>query len=329
MRTRIVLLLVFAAGMGFAGDWSPKLAADYMDSRQKAWVVWPRAQRDGAPCISCHTNVTYLLARPALSKALGEKDPPYEGQLLDSLRRSLERKIDPKSQAIGTEAVFAALFLESDAALDRLWKLQTSEGKNAGAWSWFNTDLEPWEEPESVFYGASLAALAVGRAPGGYASRPSVQPNIDALKTYLRSQQAGQPLQNRLVLAWASTKLPGLLTQAERAEIIRAVESKQQEDGAWTTASLGPWKPRPNAPGSGSNAYPTALAAYLLQESGVPRSNKVVERALSWLRAHQDPKTGSWADVSMNKSYEPDSIPVDFMRDAATGFASLALLAGQ
>jgi hypothetical protein len=32
---------------------------------------------------------------------------------------------------------------------------------------------------------------------------------------------------------------------------------------------------------------------------------------------------------SMNKHYEPDSMQVQFMSDAATGFASLALLAGQ
>lgn len=31
----------------------------------------------------------------------------------------------------------------------------------------------------------------------------------------------------------------------------------------------------------------------------------------------------------MNKHYEPDSMQVQFMSDAATGFASLALLAGQ
>src|SRR5580700_2117448 len=47
------------------------------------------------------------------------------------------------SQAVGVEAIFAALFLapensaSSQAAFDRLWFLQMREGKAAGAWSWF------------------------------------------------------------------------------------------------------------------------------------------------------------------------------------------------
>ena len=43
-------------------------------------------------------------------------------------------------------------------------------------------------------------------------------------------------------------------------------------------------------------------------------------------QSRQDPESGSWAADSMNKKYEPDSIPARFMRDAATAFAALALL---
>ena len=48
---------------------------------------------------------------------------------------------------------------------------------------------------------------------------------------------------------------------------------------------------------------------------------------LDWLRAHQDRETGSWAAESMNHPHDRGSIPEFFMRDAATGFATLALLA--
>ena len=105
---------------------------------------------------------------------------------------------------------------------------------------------------------------------------------------------------------------------------------RQQEDGGWTLEALGPWKPHPNAqPASGSNAYATAWAAFTLEEAGVPKSNARMRRALEWLRRRQDPKTGAWAADSMNKRYEPGSMQVQFMRDAATGYASLALLAAQ
>ena len=50
------------------------------------------------------------------------------------------------------------------------------------------------------------------------------------------------------------------------------------------------------------------------------------ERALAWLEAHQDHQSGYWAAESMNKRHEAGTMPALFMRDAATGFATLALL---
>ena len=92
-------------------------------------------------------------------------------------------------------------------------------------------------------------------------------------------------------------------------------------------ASLGPWKDHEAAPpASGSNAYATVLATFTLQQSGVKKGNPRMEKALTWLESHQDRETGSWAADSMNKVYKPDTMMVKFMRDAATGFASMALL---
>lgn len=248
MRTRLAVLLAFGVVVVFAADWNPRLAADYLDSRQKAWIAWPTAVHDGAPCISCHTNLTYLLARPALSSALHDQaEPSYRATLLDSLRHRLARKAAPGSQSLGTESVLAALLLASDdaakgaltpeteQAFDRLWKLQIADGKNAGAWNWFNLDLEPWEEPESTFYGAALAALAIGTAPGGYAARPGIAANLDSLKSFLLAQQSAQPAHNRLVLAWASTKWPSLLTAAERKAIVDSVLTNKRPTavGRW------------------------------------------------------------------------------------------------
>ena len=95
----------------------------------------------------------------------------------------------------------------------------------------------------------------------------------------------------------------------------------------WTLESLGAWRPHQQAPTStGSNSYATGYAAFVLREAGVARSQPRMAEALAWLRSHQDRESGSWAADSMNKVYEPDSIPLRFMRDAATAFASLALL---
>ncbi len=103
--------------------------------------------------------------------------------------------------------------------------------------------------------------------------------------------------------------------------------SQRSEDGGWTIESLGPWPAHPRAPRSpGSNAYATGLVAFILQRAGVPASNPALDRALGWLRSHQDPKAGFWEAPSMNKQYAPGSRPLHFMRDAATAFVTLALM---
>jgi hypothetical protein len=91
----IVALLVFCLSIVTVSgaSWSPELAARYLDARQKAWFEWkPAASVDG-PCVSCHTGMTYLLARPALRRALGETDPTmYERGLMDRLRANVGAK---------------------------------------------------------------------------------------------------------------------------------------------------------------------------------------------------------------------------------------------
>ena len=349
--SRLAVTLALAALAGLGADWDPRLAADYLDARQRAWLAWPPANEDpDGPWLSCHTGLTYLLARPALRQALGETAPTqYETGLLDAVRRRLPRnspsRFAPRekeplaSQVLGVEAVLSALLLaaedkrrgslsrETEQAFDRMWALQIPAGKASGGWHWNSLDLVPWEEPDSAFFGASLAALAAGVAPSNYPERPGVRTRLEALTEYLQSRQQGQPLHNRLILAWASVHRPGVLPEADRRVILEEALRRQQEDGGWTIESLGPWPAHPRAPRSqGSNAYATGLVVFTLQRVGVPASNPRVDRALGWLRAHQDPKAGFWDAPSMNKRYDPGSIPLHFMRDAATAFATLALL---
>jgi hypothetical protein len=77
---------------------------------------------------------------------------------------------------------------------------------------------------------------------------------------------------------------------------------------------------------TGSNAYATAFTAFALERAGMARSDERLERALAWLRAHQNPQTGAWEAMSMNRKYPADSMEIRFMQDAATGYAVMALL---
>jgi squalene-hopene/tetraprenyl-beta-curcumene cyclase len=338
---RASVLIVLTALPGLAGDWNPKLAAQYLDSRQKEWFAWPAAKIYGGPCISCHTGATYMLARPALRRALGESEPTaYETGLVDALvarvgiglKDALKTQKEPRaSQGIGVESIFAALFLDPEKpaarqAWDRLWSMQLHEGEAKGSWPWFEFDADPYETSDSGFFGASLAALAISGTPAEYQARPEVKERVAELTGYLRSALPAQPLHNRLLLLWAAARLPAAVGDAKQS-IIDETLKKQQPDGSWTLAALGPWKDHPAAPpANGASAYATAIAAFGLVEAGVPRSDPKLKKALDWLRAKQDPQLGYWAADSMNKHREPGSMPEGFMRDAATAFAVLALI---
>jgi squalene-hopene/tetraprenyl-beta-curcumene cyclase len=346
-RVKVFALCLLPAALpAFGADWNPRLAAGYLDARQKEWFAWAPAKASGGPCVSCHTQVTYLLARPGLRRALGEDRPTqYETGLLDALRARVPirdakevlpafKREPAASQALGVESIHAALFLaangwnaDAQAAFDRMWSVQIREGQSAGAWEWFSLNLDPWEMPESRFYGASLAAMAIGYTPADYRKQPEIRERVTALVEYLRRELPSQPLHNRLTLLWASKGLPEVLPAAARKSIIEEAWSKQQTDGGWTLESLGPFTPHQAAPPSaGSNSYATALVAFVLRRAGVDGGDPKLKRALDWLRAHQDAASGSWAADSMNKRFEAESMQIRFMRDAATAFASMALL---
>ena len=312
--------------LSLCGDWNARLAADYLDGREKEWFAWKATKTPGGPCVSCHTNVTYLLVRPALRRELGETQPTqFETGLKDALRARIPlpdvfpasfAKEPRHSQSLGVESIHAALLLGEEPALERMWSLQIKEGKEKGAWNWFHLDLDPWETPESTFYGATLAAMAVRNAPPEHRARHLEQ--IATLTDYLQREQGAQPLHNRLMLLWA---MPEALT--DKKALIDEVWKKQQPDGGWSVESLGPWK-RPLR-SAGSDAYATGFVSYVLLIDH-NRGQKGLNEALQWLKSHQNQEYGFWTSSSMNKEYPADSMMVKFMQDAATGFAAMALL---
>jgi hypothetical protein len=76
-----------------------------------------------------------------------------------------------------------------------------------------------------------------------------------------------------------------------------------------------------------SDGYATGLATLALESVGDVRTQPHVKRGLAWLVAHQDPATGAWLAISVNKQRDPASDAGKFMTDAATAYAVLALTA--
>jgi squalene-hopene/tetraprenyl-beta-curcumene cyclase len=335
--------------------WSARAAATYLDGRMAWWATWSNAARDhGTACVSCHTALPYALARPALRSALAEHETSApERRMLDDVvkRVRLWKEVEPfypdqtrglpkTSESRGTEAVLNALILanrdahakaatlsdEAVQAFDNMWPLQFTAGDQAGAWAWLNFHYEPWESSGSPYFGASLAAIAVGTAPGAYRARPDIQDRVAKLRVYLKRGAESESLFNRVMVVWASSRLPGILTPDQRQAIVDTAFGVQQPDGGWATPALGPFKRVDGTPlESRSDGFATALIAVGLQQAGVARSDAHMRRALEWLAQHQDPATGMWSATSLNKQRDPASDPGKFMSDAATAYAILAL----
>jgi hypothetical protein len=371
----LVGTLTVRAGSSAPGpsDWDKAAAARYLDSRMDAWWTRAKTLRTGSgdtKCLSCHTPVPYALARPALRRVLGVASPTvHELKILDVVRQRVEHVAtqqpyydhteDKKVESRGVEAVLNALMLTqletpglsapspaTRAAMARLWVVQRADG----AWDWLNFGLEPYEAPDAVFHGATLAALSAGSPAGADASREREgQAGIERLRGYLRANLASQRLFNRVWAMLASSRLSGIMTPAERDGLVRELESRQHADGGWALVDLGPWRwTRAAAPFSppgttdaallsAADGYATGLVVYAMKQAGISADRPSVVKGVTWLRTNQratqayDPSWAPWRAHSINFDREHGGEKGEpwrrmFMSDLATSFAVLALL---
>jgi squalene-hopene/tetraprenyl-beta-curcumene cyclase len=374
-RGILVIAAIIAAivhqSLAGQSDWDPPAAARYLDDRINLWLDRATQLQTGegkVACISCHTVVPYLLARPALRKAMQITElTSQEARLLHNIALRVETAwnralmSDAKHGGEhGTEEVLNALILaRHDAdegvpqaseitrkAFRQLWETQRSDG----AWDWMDFAQEPDESAAARFYGATLAAVAVGtvprleRAGEGYGMS-----NAGSLRGYLRKHFSQQNLYNRTWMLVASARWPGLLTQPECEELITELKAKQNRDGGWSLWSLGPWrwsKDDPLSEPAGkldlklleqSDGYATGLITFGLLQVRVPASDAAVVRATGWLKSNQREipvdqyRWKCWRTPSLNNSHESDGSRTGawermMMSDLATAFSALALL---
>ena len=344
-------------------DWDRQAAARYLDSRETWWQGWDHAKKEhGTVCVSCHTQAPYALARPALSREMGEGEMPAPEQ---AMLASITTRVEHWDQMLpfypdahsgpgksvesrNAESVLNAVMLAfSDArnekqsdltlmAFDHAWALQSAAGPTAGAWVWQNFHLTPWESPESEYYWAAMMAVAAGKEPNGYGIAPGVKDHVATLNNYLRAHYDAQPLLNKVVMLWASRWFPDLLTHAQRNALLGLIYSAQRSDGGWSLAGLGAWTRVDKTPvDTRPDGIATGLIVLILEEGMDTSQNKSrrakaqaeqrIERGIAWLKANQDKSTGAWPAWSLNKARDPKSVAGPFMSDAATGYAVMAL----
>lgn len=297
-----------------AKSFSAAKAAEYLDG---VGVGWTRDRK----CITCHTNLPYLLARPTLPGTEGWKEVRA---FLEKDATAWPTKEKPPGPAYVVTTAFALAFNDTrtggsmhpvtKTALDRMWREQLPTGE----WKWLKCEWPPMEHDD--YYGATMAALAVGYAPPEYAKSEAAQVGLAKLKDYLRNTPAPD-LHHKTMLLWASTKVDGLLTATERNRIVCELRIKQHADGGWSLPSLGTYKRRdksdndPNAP---SDGYATGFAAFVLSQAGVPATDPALLRGAAWIRANQR-ESGRWYTRSLNND------KAHYITNAGSAFCVLAL----
>lgn len=331
---------------------SGKAAANYLDSRLSWWMSWSGAVRDHDTfCVSCHTAVPYAMSRPALRQALGEHSPSaVETKLLTNVTKRVRmwselepfypdktRGVPKTAESRGTEAILNAVILtgydepgklspDAKLALDNMWALQLREGETKGSWNWLEFHNSPWEG-DSHYYGTTLAALAIGRAPASYAATPELQNGMKLMRDYLSANLGSQKLMDRVMVLWAAAKIPSLLSPAQRSAIVDEALAQQQPDGGFSlTSFVAGWKRHDDtALETRSDGYATGVVALALQDAGIKATDPRMQRALAWLDQNQDKTDGRWYAYSLNKQRDLSSDIGKFMSDAATSYAVLAL----
>jgi squalene-hopene/tetraprenyl-beta-curcumene cyclase len=306
-------------------------AAHYLDQGAKAW--------SGArKCVSCHTTGTYMLIRPVLSNKLGPPEPRMRETFVAALKdlAAMERGDLQKSTRPG-QVIYSAAGLaewdkhvakslspETEQALKLMFSLQQPSG------TWGSADCWPPYESDA-FHEATVAAIAVADAPGWLAGLkdPVLRTGVERLENYLRTAQPPHDY-GRVLLLWASARMPGLLDKTQQHALVAMIWKHQQSDGGFsirTFAAPEAWgrgiradklrgEPEFHHPPSDGHMTGTALVA--LREAGVPASDPRVQKAVNWLLKNQR-VSGRWWTRSLNTDGR------HFITYSGTAFPLLAL----
>jgi len=300
-------------------------------------LAWSRHRK----CVTCHTNGSYMVIRPALSGQFGKPVESIREFFVEQLRDYIAT--DAATLQEGTrpaQAIYVAAGLaEWDAHVTRTLSSETDEAlrlmlslqRESGTWG----SLDCWPPFESSAYHlATVAAMAAATAPGWLDGLRDTQDEstlqaVARLHEYLRTTSPPHDY-GRVLLLWTSTRVPGLLDRNRQRELVEMIWSHQRNDGGWSMRTFA----TPDAWGGGNRAdklraepehedpptdgHQTGLCVLVLREAGVAAKDPRLQRAVGWLKNNQR-ESGRWWTRSLNTDRW------HFITYSSTAYALLAL----
>ncbi len=290
-------------------------------------------------CVACHTNGTYMVARPLMMQQLGPPQKELRDFFVTSLHTELAGESGPKWEPDVSQIVYIAAGLaiwdahvthrlspETAQALALMFRLQ----QQAGDWYIDDPNNPPLEA--SPYQLATVAARAVGNAPGWLAQQRGtpVEAKVNLLMRYLRAEKKLQADYDRTDLLWAAAEFPGLLNAGRVRELIEMVSRHQMPDGGWsirTFAKPEEWghgnraaklRAEPELNDPHSDGHMTGLAIVALRRAGVPASDPRIRRGVAWLLANQRSSGRWWTRSLIGDNWQ-------FMSYSGTVYPLLAL----
>jgi squalene-hopene/tetraprenyl-beta-curcumene cyclase len=296
----------------FLKEFSLSKAVQFLDS---VALTWQKEQS----CFACHSNYAFLLARPAISHEV----PAYT-RIREAAEYLATHPRKTGYQAM--EAVMVASVLaQNDAAtsgklhpatrfaLDRIWTLQRQDG----GWTWLHNDAPPSEIDDH--YGVTMAAIGVGVAPENYAETPVARKGLERIREFFRNNPPAN-MHHRAMKMLASLHVEGIMTDAERSQVIKDLFALQKPDGGWGLATLGNWERSDGGKQDmeSSDGYGTGFVVYVLRCAGVPADDPRIRKGITWLKTHQR-ASGRWFTRSMKNDSK------HYITYCGTAYAILAL----
>jgi squalene-hopene/tetraprenyl-beta-curcumene cyclase len=295
---------------------SAENAARYLDT---ASLHWQKSRN----CAACHTNMGYLMARPALSSFLpdsGEVRELFEDYVTTRWKEKPPRNMQ---DTVVVAAGLAFNDLQTTGKLNPItrqtlqvmWEYQREDG----GWTWRNDGYPPTEYDEH--YGVTLAALATGIAPDGYAETEEARQGLEKIRVFLRNHPP-LSLHHRAMIAWASCYVDGLASDEQRAKTLDELLALQRPDGGWSTPGLlADWEGLQRLDGKPhdtktSDAYATGFVIVVARDLGM--SGAELRRGIDWLLENQR-VSGKWFARSPAKDGR------QYFSNFGSAFAVLAL----